>query len=310
MNQDLGGSQQAAQMASRKIGWIGTGVMGKSMCKHLLNKGHSLSVFNRTRSKTDELVSLGATYKDFSEIANESDVLFLMLGFPQDVENLAYKQNGGLLSLMRRGTHLVDHTTSSPALAAQLAKDFSKKGIHCVDAPVSGGDIGARNGQLVTMCGGDRHAFQYVEDLLKVYSKNVQLMGEAGAGQNTKMVNQIVIAGTMISMCEGLIFGKRAGLNLQQVLEVIGGGAAASFSLNTYTPRILKGDLNPGFYVEHFIKDMEIALKECERMNLNLPGLQLVHRLYSELMKAGGAKLGTQGLIKVLEQMNNVTLNS
>ena len=267
--------------AGKKIGWIGTGVMGKSMCKHLLSKGHSLSVYNRTRSKTDELVSLGATFQEFSRVASESDVLFLMLGFPRDVENLVYSQDGGLVSLMRRDTCLIDHTTSSPALAERLARDLGSKGVGCIDAPVSGGDIGARNGQLVTMCGGDAKVFEAVQPLLKVYSKNVQLMGGAGAGQNTKLVNQIVIAGTMISMCEALVFGKKAGLNLQQVLEVIGGGAAASFSLNTYTPRILRGDLDPGFYVEHFVKDMEIALAECEKMNITLPGLQLENRLYS-----------------------------
>jgi 3-hydroxyisobutyrate dehydrogenase len=293
----------------KRIGWIGTGVMGKSMCKHLLNKGYSLSVFNRTKSKTDELVEAGAKYEDLKSIAKSSDCLFLMLGYPKDVESIAFEsEEGGLLKHMRAGTYLVDHTTSSPALAMRMQKEFEKKNISCYDAPVSGGDIGAKNGQLVTMCGGDKAKFAEVEAIMRTYSKNVQLLGDAGSGQHTKMVNQIVIAGSMISMCEGLVYGHKAGLNLEQVLSVIGGGAAASFSLNTYTPRILQGNLDPGFYVEHFVKDMEIALDECRRMGIALPGLALVHQLYRGLMAQGGGKLGTQGLIKVLENLNGVKI--
>lgn len=293
-------------MSLPKIGWIGTGVMGKSMCKHLLNKGYQLAVFNRTKSKTDELVELGAKYQSVSDIAREADYVFLMLGYPRDVEHLVFEADGGLLNLMRPGTTLVDHTTSSPALAAKIAAALKQKNIASFDAPVSGGDIGARNGQLVSMCGGDSERFAAVEAILKTYSKNVQLLGPAGAGQSTKIVNQIAITGQMIGVCEALVFGYKAGLNLQQVLDTISGGAAASFSLTAYSPRILKGDFAPGFFVEHFVKDMEIALDECRRLGIALPGLSLVHQLYRGLMAQGGGQYGTQALIKVLENLNNV----
>lgn len=295
-------------MAAKSIGWIGTGVMGKSMCKHLLSKGYKLMVFNRTKSKTDELVELGATYAEIPEIAKNVDLLFLMLGYPRDVEQVAFETHGGLINLMKPGSFLVDHTTSSPSLAARLAIEFLKKDIYVYDAPVSGGDIGARNGQLVTMCGGEKAHFETVAEVMRSYSKLVQLMGPAGAGQSTKLTNQIVIASSMIGVCEGLIFGYKSGLNLEEVLQVIGGGAASSFSLNAYTPRILKGDFAPGFFVDHFVKDMELVLEECARMNLQLPGLKLAHQLYSELKAEGGGQYGTQALIKVLEKLNNVSL--
>ena len=296
-------------MNSKIIGWVGTGVMGKSMCKHIISKGYKVLVHNRTKSKTDDLIEAGATFASFADVAKQSDYVFLMLGVPKDVEVHAFEKDGGLLSLMKPGSFLVDHTTSSPALAIRMAKEFKEKNIACYDAPVSGGDIGAKNGQLVTMCGGDKALFAEVEQIMACYSKKVQLMGEAGAGQNTKMTNQIAIASCMVGVCEALIFAYKAGLNLEEVIQVIGGGAAASFSLSAYSPRILKGDYAPGFFVEHFVKDMDIALKECEQMGITLPGLQLTRKLFEELMAMeGGPKMGTQALIKVLEKLNNVTI--
>lgn len=296
-------------MNSKIVGWIGTGVMGKSMCRHIISKGHRVLVHNRTKAKTDDLVELGATFASFADVAKQADYVFLMLGVPKDVEEHVFEKDGGLINLMKPGSFLVDHTTSSPALAVRLTEAFKAKKIACFDAPVSGGDIGAKNGQLVTMCGGDKAYFSEVEEIMNCYSKKVQLMGDAGAGQNTKMANQIAIASCMVGVCESLIFSHKAGLDVEQVIQVIGGGAAGSFSLNAYAPRILKGDFAPGFFVEHFVKDMDIALKECENMSIKLPGLELARKLYGELMAMeGGPQMGTQALIKVLEKINNVTI--
>lgn len=292
----------------KEIGWIGTGVMGKSMCKHLLRSGYSLSVFNRTKSKTDDLLASGAVFLTPVEIAQKCDTVFLMLGYPQDIEDVLFNKEA-ILNHLKPGAILVDHTTSSPKLAERIYAECKTKGVSSLDAPVSGGDVGAKEGKLVIMTGGDEAAFNKVTPIFKSYGTNIKLMGGPGKGQHTKMVNQIIIVNTMLGVVEGLIYGYKAGLDLERVIETIGGGAAASFSLNVLGPRMLKRNFDPGFYVEHFIKDLEIALEEARRMNLCLPGLGLIKQFYQSLAALGGAKMGTQALLLVLEKMNNVDLS-
>lgn len=288
-----------------KLGWIGTGVMGKSMCKHLLNNGYSLSVYNRTKSKADELILLGAEFLEPDQIAKNSDVVFLMLGFPRDVEEVAFKQ---ILPNMKKNTFLVDHTTSSPQLAELIQKQALSQGIYSYDAPVSGGDIGARNGKLVTMVGGRSDNFDTVKEIMMSYSSKVELMGDAGKGQHTKMANQIIISSGMIAVVEGLIYAYKAGLNCEDMINLISEGAAGSFSLKVYGPRILKRDFEPGFYIEHFVKDLEIALKESKQMGLKLKGLELAYEFYNQMIKEGYGKKGTQALQLALEKMNNINI--
>ncbi len=293
-----------------KIGWIGTGVMGKSMCKHLLNSGYNLSIYNRTASKTEELVSLGATFSNPTQIAQNCDVVFLMLGYPRDVEEMTFGTDNtdGILKHMKPGSYLIDHTTSSPDLAVKISNEALKKGIYSFDAPVSGGDIGAKNGKLVVMAGGDKSKFSEVETIMQKYSGNIKIMGDAGKGQHTKMANQVVIASSMIGLVEGMVYGHKAGLDLEAMLGLIGTGAAGSFSMNAYGPRILKGDLEPGFYIEHFVKDLEIALAECGNMGLKLQGLELAHKFYKELVEADYGRKGTQALVIALQKINNVEI--
>jgi 3-hydroxyisobutyrate dehydrogenase len=292
-------------MSNLKIGWIGTGVMGKSMCKHLLRNGHNLSVFNRTEEKANELVHLGAKMSNPQNMAKTCDVIFMMLGYPRDVESMTLGPKG-ILRDMKPGSYLVDHTTSSPELASEIFKQAKVNDIVSYDAPVSGGDIGARDGKLIVMAGGDKGNFHTVESIMKSYSSKVMFMGEAGKGQHTKMANQVIIASTMIGVIEGLIYGKKAGLNMDDLVQLLGSGGAGSFSWNAYAPRILRRDFEPGFYVEHFVKDMEIALQECERMNINLKGLELAHSFYKMMVDEGMGRKGTQGLYLVLEKLNNL----
>ncbi len=292
----------------KHIGWIGTGVMGKSMCRHLLNAGYSLSVFNRTKSKTDDLISSGAKYATPQEIAQNCDAVFLMLGYPQDLEDVIFNKDA-IINHLKPGSCLIDHTTSSPKLAEKIYQECKAKGIFSLDAPVSGGDVGAREGKLVIMSGGDKEAFDKMTPVFSKYGTTIKLMGGPGKGQHTKMVNQIAIVNNMQGVVEALVYGYKAGLDLEKVIETIGGGAAASFSLNVLGPRMLKRNFEPGFYVEHFIKDMEIALEEARRMNLCLPGLALVKQFYQSLAANGGNKMGTQALLLVLEKLNNIDLS-
>lgn len=229
-----------------------------------------------------------------------------MLGYPHDVEQVALDPTSGVINHMRAGTVLVDHTTSSPGLSLRIYEAAKAKGIKSIDAPVSGGDIGARNGTLVTMVGGDKDVVDEALDILKTYSAEVQHMGEAGAGQHTKMANQIMIANTMVGLCEALVYGHKAGLDLHQMILLLNKGAAGSFSLEKLAPRILRRDFEPGFYVEHFIKDLGIALEEARRMKLGLPGLALASQLYQALGAQGFERKGTQALLLALEQMNGV----
>jgi 3-hydroxyisobutyrate dehydrogenase len=290
------------------IGWIGTGVMGRSMCRHLIDKGFAMTVYNRSRDKAESLIDKGAKWVSSpSEVAKASDVVFTMLGFPKDVEEV-YMGKEGIFSGVNKGSFIVDMTTTSPSLAKQIYSLAKEKGVHAVDAPVSGGDVGARSGNLSIMVGGNPEVVEKIKPLLEVMGKKIVHQGPAGSGQHTKMCNQIVIAGTMVGVCESLIYGYKAGLDMKTMLSSISGGAAACWALDNMAPRILNRDFNPGFFVEHFIKDMGIALDEAKRMQLVLPGLALANQLYMSVLAHGGGKSGTQALMLALEQMSNISL--
>jgi 3-hydroxyisobutyrate dehydrogenase len=292
--------------ALTRIGWIGTGVMGSSMCGHLLDAGYAATVYSRTRARAEPLLEKGATWSDSpAVVAEASDVVFTMLGFPVDVRDVVLGRDG-VLSGARRGSVLVDATTSEPALAEEIHRAAQERGVTSIDAPVSGGDVGARNATLSIMVGGDAAAVARVRPLLELLGTTIVHQGGPGAGQHTKMVNQILIASGMIGVCEALLYGYRAGLDLELVLESVGGGAAGSWSLSNLAPRALRGDFEPGFFVEHFLKDMEIALAEARRMNLALPGLALAHELYLALRAQGGGRKGTQALLLALARLSDV----
>jgi len=292
-----------------KIGWIGLGIMGKPMCQYLMKAGYQVSIFNRTKSKVEDIIAEGATFLQPEELAASCDIVFLMLGYPTDVRETTLG-TPGIVNHMKSGSILVDHTTSSPSLAQEIYEKCKEKGIASIDAPVSGGDVGAKNGTLVVMCGGEAEPFEKVKEVMQKYSSTIKLMGKAGNGQHTKMCNQINIASTMLGVVEGLLYGYKAGLNLDDMIDTIEGGAAASFSLKVLGRRMLKRNFDPGFFVEHFVKDMSIALEEAARANLCLPGLSLVKQFYQALMAQGGAKYGTQGLLLALEKLNNVEVVS
>ena len=280
------------------IGWIGTGVMGQSMAGHLLAAGHAVRVHSRTRSKADALTARGAQWAETAaESAQGAEVVCLMVGYPADVEQVVLGK-GHVLEHMCPGTLLIDFTTSSPALAERIAHEASARGVLALDAPVSGGDVGAREARLSIMAGGTPEAFTRARPLLQCLGQTLVHQGPAGAGQRAKLVNQILIAANMIGVCEGLAFAWKAGLDPERVLASVGGGAAASWSLSHLAPRMLKDDLQPGFYVKHFIKDLGLALEEARRLNLDLPGLSLAHELYRRLAAAGGSDWGTQALIR------------
>jgi len=287
-----------------RIGWIGTGVMGSSMCGRLMAQGYSVTVFNRTRRKAQRLLDQGATWADSPQaIAEQSDVTFTIVGFPRDVQQL-HLGDGGILAAAKSGSVVVDMTTTKPSLAVEIYKAAKGKGVEAIDAPVSGGDVGARNGTLSIMIGGDKQAVDFIMPLFEVMGKSIVYQGPAGSGQHAKMCNQIQIAGTMIGMCECLLYGAKAGLDLETMLQSIRGGAAGCWSLDHLAPRVLKRNFDPGFFVEHFIKDMRIALEEAGRMNLCLPGLALVHQLYVAVAAQGHGKNGTQALMLALEQLS------
>ena len=292
-------------MPAKRIFWVGTGVMGAPMAGHLLAAGHSVSVHTRTRARAADLEATGVAWVESpAEGAAEADVVCTMVGYPADVESAVLGRDG-VLGGMCAGSCLIDFTTSSPELARRIASEGAHRDVGCLDAPVSGGDVGARNASLSIMVGGEAEVFEAARPLLETVGKTIVYQGPAGAGQHTKMVNQVLIATTMIGVCEGLLYAQRAGLNPETVLKSVGSGAAMSWSLANLAPRILKGDLAPGFYVEHFVKDMSIALAECERMGLTLPGLELAHRLYCKLVELGMEQNGTQALIRALEKMND-----
>lgn len=281
-----------------KIGFIGTGVMGASIVKHLLKAGKEVTIYTRTKSKASELLELGAIWAETPAAASiDKDVIFTMVGYPQDVLEV-YTGEQGILNSAKKGTIVVDMTTSEPTLAAEIYKLAKEKEIHSIDAPVSGGDIGAKNGTLSIMIGGDREIFDEVLPILNIFGANVVYQGSAGAGQHTKMCNQIAIASNMIGVCESMAYGLKAGLNMEDVLKSISNGAASSWSLSSLAPRMIEGDYEPGFYIKHIMKDIKIAITEAERMQLNLPGLILAKDLYNTLIEQGYAEKGTQALIK------------
>lgn len=281
-----------------KIGFIGVGVMGASIVKHLLKAGYSVTVYTRTKSKAESLLSAGAAWAETpAQAAQDKDVIFTMVGFPSDVEEVYFGQQGIFQSVKEEAV-VIDMTTSEPTLAKKIYAYAQTIGVHALDAPVSGGDIGAKNGTLSIMIGGDKEVFDRLQPLLTHFGTNIVYQGQAGAGQHTKMCNQIVISGVMIGICESLAYGLKAGLDLETVLQSISSGAAGSWSLSNLAPRIIKDDFAPGFYIKHFVKDMKIALEEAEKMSLTLPGLQLVKEIYEKLIEAGYGENGTQALIK------------
>ncbi|EHQ8456103.1 NAD(P)-dependent oxidoreductase [Listeria monocytogenes] len=281
-----------------KIGFVGTGVMGSSMAGHLLEAGYEVLVYTRTKTKAEDLLEKGALWiKTPGELANKVDILISMVGYPKDVEELYLGENGFLENLAV-GTVAIDMTTSSPALAKKMAEFGREKGIGVLDAPVSGGDIGAKNGTLAIMVGGSEDVFLKVKPIFDILGSSVILQGDAGAGQHTKMVNQIAIASNMIGVTEAIIYAEAAGLNPSSVLDSISGGAAGSWSLANLIPRVLKYDFSPGFFIKHFIKDMGIAISEAKQMGLELPGLTLAEKMYQTLAEQGLSEEGTQALIK------------
>ena len=286
-----------------RIGWIGTGVMGSSMCGHLLTAGYRVTVHSRTQSKAQSLLDRGAQWAENPRaVATESDVIFTMVGFPQDVRTV-YFDKTGVLAGARAGMILIDMTTTQPSLSCEIAAAASANNLSAIDAPVSGGDVGAKNASLSIMAGGETTSVQAVMPLFELLGKKIVYQGGSGAGQQAKLCNQIVIAGTMVGVCESLLYGYKAGLDLTRMLESIRGGAAACWTLDNLAPKILQRNFDPGFFVEHFIKDMGIAMEEAKRMGIVLPGLTLVHQLYQTVQTLGHGRSGTHALILALEAL-------
>ena len=297
---------QKAEAGKTKIGWIGTGVMGRWMCENAMKKGFQATVYNRSKDKAKPLIDAGAAYAASPKaVAEASDVVFAIVGYPKDVREVFLGAEGAVAG-SKAGTILVDMTTSEPSLAREIHAAAKAKGVHAIDAPVSGGDVGAKNAALSIMIGGDQDAVDAVAPIFEAMGKTIVHQGGPGSGQHTKMVNQILISSTMIAVCEALLYGHKAGLNLDTVLKSVTVGAAGSKALEVLGPRILKGDFEPGFYVEHFIKDMGIALAEGEKMNLCLPGLALAKQLYESVRALGYGRKGTQALMLALEAMSGV----
>lgn len=287
----------------RNIGFIGTGVMGRSMAIHLLESGYNLYIYNRTKTRATDVLEKGGLWKDtVAEVANLSDIIITMVGYPKDVEEV-YFGDKGILENARPGCITIDMTTSKPSLAKEIYEIAKSKGINSLDAPVSGGDIGAKNASLAIMVGGDKTIFDKVIPILECLGKNIVFQGEAGAGQHTKMCNQIAIASNMIGVCEAMVYAKKAGLDPEIVLKSIGAGAAGSWSLSNLAPRMIQGDFEPGFYVKHFIKDMSIALSEAKAMGFKTPGLELSKSLYDQLVDAGKEDNGTQVLYQLFHEL-------
>ena len=295
-----------AEPGKTRIGWIGTGVMGRWMCQHLMTKGYKATVYNRSRDKAAPLLYAGAAWAATPrKVAEQSDVVFAIVGFPKDVREVFLGADGALAG-SKAGTVLVDMTTSEPSLAREIYDAAKDKGVVSVDAPVSGGDVGAKNAALSIMVGGDADAIEAVRPLLECMGKTIIHQGGAGAGQHTKMVNQILIASNMVGVCEALLYGHKAGLDLKTVLQSVGVGGAGSWSLNNLGPRIIDRNFEPGFFVEHFIKDMGIALDEAKKMNLSLPGLALANQLYLAVQAQGWGRKGTHALMLALEHLSGV----
>lgn len=295
-----------AEPGKTKIGWIGTGVMGRWMCQHAMTKGYAATVYNRSKDKAKPLIEQGAKWADTpKQVAENSDVVFAIVGFPKDVREV-FLGTGGMLAGSKPGNILVDMTTSEPSLAQEIDAACKAKGVHSLDAPVSGGDVGAKNAGLSIMVGGDAQVFEAIKPLFECMGKTIIHQGGPGAGQHTKMVNQILIASNMIALCEGLLYGYKAGLDLPTVFKSVSVGAAGSKALEVLGPRIMDRNFEPGFYVEHFIKDMGIALEESKRMGLVMPGLALANQLYLAVQAQGWGRKGTHALMLALEHVANI----
>jgi 3-hydroxyisobutyrate dehydrogenase len=288
---------------AKSVGWIGTGVMGASMARHLLDAGHELTVTTRTQERANDLIAAGARWADSpAELAASVDVVFTMLGYPSDVRDVLLGP-GAVTERMRPGSLLIDMTTSEPSLAAEIYGAAAERQISALDAPVSGGDVGARNATLVIMVGGTADTFERAQPLFAVMGRTAVLQGPAGAGQHTKMVNQIAIASGMIGVCEAMLYARRAGLDVAAVIDTIKDGAAGSWSLANYGPRLLRDDLEPGFRIDHFVKDLGIALAEARAMRLPLPGTALAEQLYVAAQSQGFGANGTQALLATLDRL-------
>ncbi len=305
MNHD--GAVSPAVAGKTPIGWIGTGVMGRSMVGHLLSAGFPVTLTTRTRSKAADLLDRGAQWADSpKQVAEKAEIVFAIVGYPADVRDVFLNSDSGVLAGLRPGGVLVDMTTSEPSLAIEIHDVAKSRGLHAFDAPVSGGDRGAKEGTLSIMIGGDDDVVQRVMPCFECFGQTIVHQGGAGAGQHTKMVNQTLIATGMIGVCEALVYASRAGLDLPTVLKSVSSGAAGSWSLSNLAPRMIEQDFEPGFYVEHFVKDMGIALAEAKRMKLSLPGLALAEQLYLSLMAKGGERAGTQALVRAVADMSGM----
>ena len=297
-----------AEAGKTRIGWIGTGVMGHWMCGHVMTKGYKTTIYNRSKDKPDvkTLLEQGAKWADTpKQVAENSDVVFAIVGFPKDVREVFLGPQGALAG-SKGGCILVDMTTSEPSLAQEIYAAAKAKGVYSLDAPVSGGDVGAKNAALSIMIGGDKDVVDAVTPIFECMGKTIIHQGSAGSGQHTKMVNQILIASNMIAVCEGLLYGYKAGLDLETVFKSVSVGAAGSKALEVLGPRILARNFEPGFYVEHFIKDMGIALDESKKMGIAMPGLALAHQLYIAVQAQGYGRKGTQALLLALEHISGV----
>lgn len=295
-----------AEPGKTRVGWIGTGVMGRWMCQHLMDKGYKATVYNRSKEKAQPLLDAGAQWAASPKaVAEQSDVIFAIVGFPPDVREVFLGADGALAGA-KPGSVLVDMTTSEPSLAIEIAHAAKAKGVASLDAPVSGGDVGAKNATLSIMIGGDKNVVEAITPMFECMGKTIVHQGHAGAGQHTKMVNQILISTTMIGLCEALLYAYKAGLDLETVFKSVSVGAAGSKSLDLYAPRIFARNFEPGFYVEHFIKDMGIALAEAEKMRLSLPGLALAKQMYEAVRALGHGRKGTQALMLALEHLSAV----
>lgn len=286
----------------KTIGFIGTGVMGKRMAGNLMKAGFPLHVYTRTKQKAQQLIEAGAIWEDtVKSLAKNTDVIITIVGYPDDVEEVYFGENG-ILENAKENTVVIDMTTSKPQLAEKIYKAAKQKSIHSLDAPVTGSDVKAENGTLSIMAGGDEKVFHEMLPVFKAMGENIIYHGLAGSGQHTKLTNQIIIASSMIGIAEAISYARKAGLNPERVLDSISSGAAGSFVLSNFGARILKGDFEPGFYVKHFIKDMIIALESAEELGLSTPGLALSLKLYKELAEAGHQDSGIQALIKLFEK--------
>lgn len=286
-----------------KIGWIGAGVMGEPMCGHLLDAGYAVSIYSRTRSKADSLIGRGASWCESpAAVAGCSEVLFTMVGTPDEVRDVYFSAHG-IFSMLQPGSTVIDMSTTAPSLSVEIAQSAAGLGAQAIDAPVSGGDVGARNARLSIMLGGEISSVNAVMPLFECLGSNIVYMGGAGSGQHTKLCNQMVVAGSMIGVCEALVYAERSGLDCEQLVAAIRPGAAACWTLENLAPRMIAGDDDPGFMVDHFIKDLGIALRESTALGLDLPGLKLAHELYRQTRKIGHGQSGTQALIHAIRAM-------